>query len=183
MTLGLRILCILVSILFVPLAFSADYPPNIDLGSQGDFLAKRGVQYGRTAILMPIGPALVSLPEGPSSSEAAGVVLDQNDNVWDLSDLTNPVLIREMEGLSEPVDAHATAIRYANGEAHLYARSSTYWTFDPNGADSVSQLVLRNLDGDPLYEPDPLGQLGLTAPYFVRKFLGIQCRCARIWYS
>ncbi len=170
MNLRPKIFYILIFFFFISHSFSADYPPNIDLGSQGDFLAKRGVQYGRTTILMPIGPALVSLPEGPSSSDAAGVVLDQNDNVWDLSDLTNPILIREMEGLSEPVDAHATGIRYANGEAHLYARSSTYWTFNPNASDSNSQLVLRNLDGDPLFEADPLGQLGLTAPYFVRNF-------------
>ena len=32
-------------------SYSASYPPNIDYGSQGDFIAKRGVTHGRTANL------------------------------------------------------------------------------------------------------------------------------------
>ena len=51
--------------LLANLVWAASYPPNIDYGSQGDFLVKRGTNFGRTADLTLVGPILVNLPENP----------------------------------------------------------------------------------------------------------------------
>jgi len=78
--------------MFATSTVAADYPPNIDYGQQGDFLSKRGVERGRTAILAPVGPVLLNLPESPGSSNK-NVNLSVIDTAWNLADLTNPQLI------------------------------------------------------------------------------------------
>ena len=76
------------------LLFAADYPPNIDYGEQGDFLAKRGEDRGRTSMLNLSGPILINNPEPPGSS-TIGITPAFTDSAWDLSDLRNPQLISE----------------------------------------------------------------------------------------
>ena len=130
-------------------SFAASYPPNIDYGSQGDFVAKRGVQHGRTANLTPIGPILMNMPEGPGSSDAGGVTLEFYNTAWDLSDLTNPTLIsRTSEGLTQPIGAHGTTYRFDDNHAYMFTFAALingvggeYVRFDPNGASSAEQLI------------------------------------------
>ena len=94
---------------YTGLALAADYPPNIDYGDLGDFIVKRGTEHGRTADLTPIGPILINFPEAPGSSSVAIEELIFRDTAWDLSDLTNPTLIKILyEGAQQPIGAHAT---------------------------------------------------------------------------
>ncbi len=152
---------------------AADYPANIDYGSQGDFIVKRGVEFGRTADLLPIGPVLINLPEGPGSSPVAlpnGVRFE--DTAWDLSDLTNPQMIRSLTCDTcfpgQPIGAHATVIRFDpdNGPS-IYTRASNY-SFDPSGATSNDQLVSNH--GPNNWRSEPLSYINLTSPYYVRTY-------------
>ncbi|AWB65999.1 hypothetical protein C2869_05900 [Saccharobesus litoralis] len=176
-------LSLIASLAISGLSQAADYPPNIDYGQQGDFVVKRGEQYGRTAILMPIGPIMINLPELPGSSlvnvEGANDLIDvARDSAWDLSDLTNPQLIRELreprQVASMPIHAHATVIRVDEQRGPLlYGRGAGDLQFDPSGADSNSQLVRvddfwRWNRTQPIY--DPISYTHLTAPYYVRNY-------------
>lgn len=136
-------------------AQGASYPPNIDYGKEGDFIAKRGTKYGRAAILVPIGPVLVSQPEAPgSSSRGIPGGFTRLNNYWDLSDLTNPVEINNRFcggstgitcGASSPINAHATVTSFIDGKAYQYVpnpwQAGRMLGFDPNGATSEQQLV------------------------------------------
>ncbi|WP_111980333.1 Ig-like domain-containing protein [Algibacillus agarilyticus] len=168
---------------------AADYPPNIDYGEQGDFVVKRGEAYGRTAILMPIGPVMINLPEFPGSSmvnipDATSLFDVARDTAWDLSDLTNPTLIRQLsedgQSPSMPIHAHATVIRVDEGTATqpgfgplLYARGAGDIGFDPSANNSNEQLFIADIDGTQRWGwwgYDPISYTHLTAPYFVRNY-------------
>lgn len=152
---------------------AADYPANIDYGSKGDFVVKRGVEFGRTADLLPIGPVLINLPEGPGSSSvnlSDGVRYE--DTAWDLSDLTNPTMIRSLTCDTcypgQPIGAHATVIRFDPETApSIYTRADNY-SFDPSGATSNDQLVTS--EGPSNWRSEPLSYINLTSPYYVRTY-------------
>ena len=58
---SIRNYLLIASSAFVALfAHAADYPENRDYGDKGDFVTKRGVEFGRTANLLPIGPILIN---------------------------------------------------------------------------------------------------------------------------
>lgn len=154
-------------------AFSASYPPNEDYGSQGDFLVKRGVEFGRTADLMTIGPILINLPEGPGSSDVNlpdGVRLE--DSAWDLSDLRNPTMIRSLTCdtcfPAQPIHAHATLVRFHSTEGPLLLGREDY-KYNPDGVDSNAQLVAEDLWDDWWGYPS-IGYTHQSAPYYVRTF-------------
>lgn len=160
------------------LVYAASYPPNIDYGSQGDFIAKRGTEFGRTTNLTLVGPLLVNLPEAPGST-SNGVNLRNEDTVWDLSNLTNPTIIRSLTcdscSLGQPVFAHGTAIRFDNNDAYLFTNNS-YWgnpgedgnylTFNPAGGNSNQQAVSRRLD----WGSDPWSYTLMFSPYNLRRW-------------
>lgn len=150
-------------------ANSASYPPNIDYGSTGDFIAKRGAEYGRTAILMPVGPVLINLPEGPGSSGVAIGSVRYNDTAWDLSDLRNPTLIRELSGnIGMPIDAHGTLVRFPEGGEPLLSRNfERYIRFDETAGSSNSQVVEVN---DWSWGFNPLAYSTMFAPYHMRNY-------------
>ena len=155
--------------------FAANYPANIDYGQQGDFIIKTGTEFGRTADLMTVGPVLINLPEAPGSSDVA-VEYRGEDTAWDLSDLTNPTLIRSLTCdtcfLSQPTNAHATMIRFIDNEAMLFTPSGfrpSNVIYDPTGADSNAQVVLRD-HVDPTWNFDPLNYSSQTSPYYVRMY-------------
>ncbi len=161
--------------LFSVYSFGASYPANIDYGSEGDFILKTGTEFGRTADLMPIGPVLINLPEAPGSTDV-GVEYRGEDTAWDLSDLRNPTIIRSLTCdtcfLSQPTNAHATMIRFIDGEAMLYTPSGfrpSNVVFDQNGATSNDQVVLRD-HVDPTWDFDPLNYTSQTSPYYVRMY-------------
>jgi mono/diheme cytochrome c family protein len=162
---------------------AAEYPPNIDYGDKGGFIAKRGTEYGRTAILMPIGPLLVNLPEGPGSTNTAlndGILNRTRDSVWDLSDLTNPTLFRQLTcdqylptdpgcypGM--PIHAHATVVRFDDDlGALLYARGGEYrnLSYHPESRGQDAELQTPAYYGD----YDPANYLHMTAPYYARTY-------------
>ena len=167
---------ILFSLCFLSLnSIAANYPPNIDYGSEGDFIIKAGTEFGRTADLMMVGPVLINLPEAPGSTDV-GVVYRGEDTAWDLSDLTNPTLIRSLTCdtcfLSQPTNAHATMIRFIDNEAMLYTPSGfrpSNVIFDPTGNDSNAQVVLAD-HIDPTWDFDPLNYSSQTSPYYVRMY-------------
>lgn len=166
---------LLVCLLLAPAstAFSASYPPNEDYGSQGDFLVKRGVEFGRTADLMMIGPILINLPEGPGSSELNlpnGVRYE--DTAWDLSDLRNPTMIRSLTCDTcfpgQPINAHATLIRFDATEGPLLlGRNAGDLKYDPSGADSNAQLQTAYAQE---WNYDPVSYSHLFSPYYVRTY-------------
>ncbi len=152
---------------------AADYPPNIDYGSTGDFLAHRANQHGRMSMLSTAGPILIANPILPGSSNI-GINPEVTDTSWDLSDLTNPTLIQK-QNCYEPsgncyigggVHFHAQITSYANGKAYL--ASGRWWefgtggwlTYDANAETSIDQmyyhrdpLAPRSLRGTELGEP------------------------------
>lgn len=139
---------------------AADYPPNIDYGSQGDFLAKRAVEHGRSSIISTIGPILISNPQLDSTT---GFAVDSvvTDTSWDLSDLTNPTLIQYQNCNGDDCyagkgpHAHAHLTTYHEGEAYLDISRALpggdFVSYDPNGLTSIEQMVFSR---DPL-----LGQI------------------------
>ncbi len=163
---------------------AADYPPNIDYGNQGDFIAKRGVTHGRTANLTPIGPILLNMPEGPGSSDGGGVSLELYNTAWDLSDLTNPTLIDRISlGLTQPIGAHGTTYHFDDAYAYLFTFGTevgelggSHVRFDPNGASSLEQLVpTDSYDLEPDYYSsgfagEPIGYSMMTSPYNNRAY-------------
>jgi len=155
--------------------FSAAYPPNIDYGSQGDFITKIGTEYGRAANLTLVGPLLVNLPEAPGST-SNGIPYQAESTVWDLTDLTQPSLIRSLTCsgcyLGQPIFAHATVIRFDNNDAYLYTRegstgySGDHLSFDPLGATSNDQAVASSLNWGYV----PLSYTMMFSPYHVRRW-------------
>lgn len=150
------------------LVWSASYPENRDYGAQGDFLAKRGTEFGRTADLTPIGPVLINLPEGPGST-SNGVTWRFETTAWDLSDLTNPQFIRSLTCPTcfsgQPMSAHGTIIRLDRelNEAQLFAVDPQFVIYDPNGVDSNAQVVAADRVPD--------GHIGgMLAPYATAGF-------------
>ena len=170
-----QFLLVIIVLIITGTAHSADYPPNIDYGSQGDFITKTGTEYGRTADLTLVGPLLVNLPEGPGSS-SNGVTWLPQATVWDLSDLTNPSLIRSLTCdtcfLGAPVFSHATVIRFDNNDGYLYTRNDDpanpgdHLTFNPTGATSNDQAVPQYLD----WGFNPLSYTMLFSPYNLRRW-------------
>jgi len=152
------------------MALGADFPPNIDYGDQGDHIATRGTEYGRTADVTMIGPVLINLPEGPGST-SNGVDFQFETTAWDLSDLTNPQLIRSLTCPTcfsgQPINAHGTVIRLdqALNEAQLFAVDPMYVIYDPTGIDSNAQVVAADRGFD---SEVPLGYSGMFAPYVAR---------------
>lgn len=155
--------------------YAASYPDNIDYGSQGDFVAKRGTEFGRTADLNLVGPILVNLPEAPGST-SNGIPWRAEDTIWDLSDLTNPTLIRSLTCdtcfLGSPIFAHATVIRFDNDDAYLYTRNGSpaedgdHITYNPAGLTSNEQAVSKNLN----WGFDPMSYPMLFSPYHLRRW-------------
>ena len=134
-TLGLSGL--LLQLALAPNSQAANYPPNNDYGQKGDFLVKRGVEKGRTAILATLGPLLINLPEGPGSS-AVGLIPEGGDDVawrqqnvtdtsWNLENLLDPQLITEINcdpngencGASMGLLAHGVYTRFVDGIGYL----------------------------------------------------------------
>ncbi|EGG94837.1 hypothetical protein IMCC1989_2240 [gamma proteobacterium IMCC1989] len=166
------------------LSIAASYPPNIDYGSQGDFVAKRGVTHGRTANLTPIGPILLNMPEAPGSSDGGGVVLESYNTAWDLSDLTNPTLISRISlGLTQPIGAHGTTYYFDDAYAYLFTFGTevggvggSHVRYDADGATSLQQLVpTDSYDLQPNYYSsgfagEPLGYSMMTSPYNNRAY-------------
>jgi len=156
-------------------SWAADYPANIDYGSQGDFIVKAGAEFGRTANLNLVGPLLVNLPEAPGST-SNGLTYRPEATVWDLSDLSAPNLIRSLTCdtcfLGSPIFAHATVIRFDQGDAFLYTRNSDpvgggdHMTFNPGGATSNDQAVSKNLN----WGFDPMSYPMLFSPYHLRRW-------------
>lgn len=148
--------------------FTASYPENRDYGQRGDYLWKRGVEYGRTANLTNIGPLLVNLPEAPGST-AVGLPNNQivrTDSVWDLSDLANPVLVHETGALGQPIHAHATVIRFGDEGPRLMARGSGDIGFNPNGATTDEQLIIGSIS----WPNDIFRYSQMTSPFVVRNY-------------
>ncbi len=137
-----------------PNSYAAEYPPNIDYGQQGDFIAKRGVDRGRTAILAPIGPILLNLPESPGSS-AKNVDLSVIDTAWNLEDLTNPQLIGPFNcdnngnncTNGHGIHAHGVYTRFVNGRGYLRGnfryQEGGFAFYDPS-QPSLSQQIRRS---------------------------------------
>ncbi|RBP52883.1 Ig-like domain-containing protein [Arenicella xantha] len=168
--------CLTLSLVLNANAFAADYPENRDYGTQGDFLAKRGTAFGRTADLGVVGPLLVNLPEGPGST-SDGIPYRSEDTVWDITDLTNPVMIRSLTCdncyLGQPIGAHATVTRFDETRGYLYTRNGSpaedgdWMTYDPAGVDSNSQAVSRNLY---TRGREPFAYTLMFSPYFAHSF-------------
>jgi hypothetical protein len=146
----------------------AQYPdPTIDLGTEGQFLWKEGTELGRTANLTNIGPYLVNLPEAPGSS---GVALDGNglgnDTIWDLSDLANPVMVHEFSTRGQPIQAHATIIRFGENGPRLVAGGSGMVGYNASGATIQERLIFDRGDW-------PYGIFShshMTSPYVTRSY-------------
>lgn len=160
---------------YTPNVFSASYPANIDYGTQGDFVAKVGTEYGRTANLTLVGPLLVNLPEAPGST-SDGIPYESKSSVWELTDLTQPSLIRTITCdtcfMGMPISAHATITRFDNDEAYLYMRerdivgNGEYMTFDPLGLTSNDQAASRDLN----WGFDPMSYPMMFSPYYLREW-------------
>lgn len=124
-------------------ALAASYPPNIDYGTKGDFIAKRGTEFGRTADLTTLGPVLFNFPEGPGSSDLSIEEFRFEDTAWDLSDLTNPTLIRSLTCdtcfATQPIGAHATVIRFAPELGPLIWAGDDYFRYDAETDEIHSQ--------------------------------------------
>jgi hypothetical protein len=136
----------LVSILLVSLSSIhtayGQYPENTDLGTQGEFLWKEGTRFGRTANLTTIGPYLMNMPEAPGSSTVGlGDTYSHSDTIWDLSDLTAPVLVHNFNEAAQPFLAHATIVRFGNNGARLLSRHHDVG-YDPSGSTLAEQLIL-----------------------------------------
>lgn len=175
---------LLLLLLISNLSIAASYPPNIDYGSEGQFVAKRGVTHGRTANLSALGPVLVNLPEGPGSSSAGGVTYQPWNTAWDLSDLTNPTFVAQLlDGITQPVGAHGTAYRFDGDDAYVYTRGAEingvggdYLRFDESGATTLDQLVptngysFNNTYRDVGIGDEVLGYSMMTSPYTARTY-------------
>jgi len=164
-------------------SFAAEYPPNRDYGDQGDFIAKRATANGRAAIIMPIGPVIVTQPERPgSSSHGIEGGRDLKNGYWDLSDLTNPTLIEPIWCSqnpdidcthSMPIGAHGTVVRIDDdaNETYLYepAHFSARWTtFDPSGSTSEQQMKKGSFD---VTDNGRIGTYSsLTSPYSLPQY-------------
>jgi len=150
---------------------AVDYPENIDYGDKGSFIAKRGVEYGRTADLTNIGPVLVNMPEGPGSSAATlenGVQF--RSTAWDLSDLTNPTLIeKDLGGIHQPMHAHGTLVRFHNGEEYLW-RGNDYFVFDPEQAAAADQINIVGETWKYGWGHNPTGYSTMFTPYNMRVY-------------
>lgn len=147
----------------------ATYPlNNTDLGSRGEFLWKEGTQFGRTANLTNIGPYLVNLPEAPGSS---GVGLPGNqpvyhDSIWDMSDLSSPVMIYESNTSGQPIHAHGTVIRFTDDGPRLMARNSGDIGYDPNGATPIDQIIVDSAR----WPNDIFTYSQMTSPFVTRNY-------------
>lgn len=147
----------------------ATYPENnIDLGVKGQFLWKEGTQFGRTANLTNIGPYIVNMPEAPGSS---GVALGENeyahhDTIWDMSDLSNPIMIYEADTAGQPIKAHATIIRFAENGPRLMARNTGDIGYDPSEVRSVDQLIFDRAT----WPNDIFAYSQMTSPFVTRDY-------------
>ncbi|KMT66823.1 Ig-like domain-containing protein [Catenovulum maritimum] len=167
---------------------AVEYPSNQDYGTKGEFLAKRGTEYGRTAILMPVGPILINLPEAPGTTSTTfidpitgepldGITLNNRtrDSAWDLSDLTNPSLYRQLTCDTDdchpgmPIAAHATVVRFdPNKGPLLYGRNSGDLSHHPELAGTDGELNTNENYWDWGY--DPIAYVHMTAPYYIRSY-------------
>jgi len=139
-----------------------DYPPNQDYGQQGDFIAKRATDAGRSAIISTIGPALLLLPESPGSS-SAHVTLQTWDSSWDMSNPMNPQFVRYVNCLDgtcrngQGIHAHATFTNFWNDEAYLWTNNQ--WQlgnshrYDPVSGDTVPESPPGEITSGRLYAP------------------------------
>ena len=175
MRLAIKLLITIISISLSSNSFAIGYPnPNIDHGNQGDFLVKRGTEFGRTANLTNIGPYIVNLPESPGSS---GVGLSNGarpiGTIWDVSDLSNPVITHELDVEGQPIHAHATIVRFTDQGPALYARdnigSNGDIGYNPNGNTADEQI--EHLTGITMPDwPDIFQYSQMTSPFNVRTY-------------
>ncbi len=157
------------------LLFAANYPPQMDYGEQGDFIAKLGTEFGRTADLMMIGPVLANLPEHPGSTTVAIDELRPEDTIWDLSDLTNPTFIRsyaeEGRGPRQPILAHGTVVGFDKELGPMLWAGRDWWHLDPNKdpTDPTNDLIIEYPS---VWEPkhSPLNYPMMFSPYYVRHY-------------
>ncbi|MGS2717888.1 putative Ig domain-containing protein [Eionea flava] len=157
--------------------FSADYPPNIDYGSAGDVLAKRGGDRGRTSILSISGPLLINNPQ-ESGSSSVGIVPDFTDSAWDLSDLTNPTLVAEhncFEGTcyrGAGVHSHAHFTRYDNEAAYVsVGRNFRFGTGGWLRYNYQGETVEDSLSfGEPPWGLPNWAYSNLTSPYHTEDY-------------
>ena len=162
--------------------YAATYPRQISSTYQkGDFITKRGVERGRTAVLATLGPYLINLPEGPGSS-SSGITPDYQNTVWDLSDLTNPSLDRVLGNLVGPIDSHGTLTRYFNGRPYLYTKNNScmpgedsricggnYLIYNENETGN-EQLSKAYLGLNTYWLGSPMTYASLTSPYWLTNF-------------
>ncbi len=157
---------------------AANYPPNIDYGQRGDFITKRGVEHGRTAILAPLGPILLNLPEGPGSSNK-NVNLNVIDTAWNLEDLTNPRLISAINCddngqcyNGQGVSAHAVVTHFDDTQAYLRGNfeysGGGYAYYDENQPTLSEQILRTNSVASQLRVG--LGYASLTSFYFAKDY-------------
>jgi hypothetical protein len=159
------VLILLVSLSSVHNAYG-QYPENTDLGTQGEFLWKEGTQFGRTANLTNIGPYIVNMPEGPGSTTVGlGDTYAHHDTIWDLSDLSNPVMVHNFNRADGPILSHATVIRFGADGPRLVARHSDVG-YDASGSTTAEQLILES----PGFEFDVGSYSHMTSPYSVRNY-------------
>lgn len=167
---------------------AVDYPVNRDYGNKGDFMSKHGTEFGRTAILMPVGPMLINLPEAPGTTsdtfldpetgEPIDGVASNNrarDTAWDLSDLTNPTLFRQLTcdtddcNPGQPISAHATVVRFDETLGPLlYGRNSGNLSHHPDLIGTEGELNPN--DNYYSWGYEPISYLHMTAPYYARKY-------------
>lgn len=155
-------------------SLAASYPPNIDYGTQGDFIIKIGTEFGRTADLIPIGPILANFPEGPGSTEVDIDAYRFEDTVWDLSDLTNPTLIQSLtppgENGRQPIMAHGTIVAFHQELGPLLWAGDGWWRFDSDAIESVDQIIIEDGEEGEVWEPLPLSYPMMFSPYYMRSY-------------
>jgi len=171
----MKILLLSTAFLFAMTTHAAEYPANIDYGQQGDFITKRATANGRAAVIMPIGPALVTQPERAGSTDnGIDGGRDLQNGYWDLSDLTNPTEIARLhcEGtesgcaISQPVQAHATVVRIEEDRVKMYEPTfptGRWLSYDPSGATSAEQMIKSFVN--PSVEGRVVQYGALTSPY------------------
>ncbi|MFT5082503.1 MAG: hypothetical protein ACI9Y1_000528 [Lentisphaeria bacterium] len=168
-----RIASTLFAVFFCVHVHAASYPPNVDYGTQGDFLFQRGVEFGRTTDLMLLGPVLLNYPEIPGSSQVGLDAVRHEDTVWDLSNLdsTGPEFIASItpEGSNpaSPINAHGNFIRFVPGRgAFIGGGVNGSMQYDPN---EVDQLAKRENISDE-FNSRAINYSGMTSPYFMRNY-------------
>lgn len=160
-----------------PIPMPQHYPARKDYGQIDDFLGKRGVENGRAAIIVNLGPFLLLMPEGPGSS-STGVTLEKVDTAWNLSDLTNPTRIGEFNcsngpdtcGIGQGIHAHAAFTRFVDGRGYVWGNFSKGINgglaayYDHTESEDLDRIKITKLE-DQAKKPVSYKYAGLTSWY------------------